>query len=952
MKPLRIAILATTFCALACGARLEARLIRDHRNPSVQGGLWEPTAGFVTDVTVHLSKGKTVVFATANLSANGDPVLHLLGPGASANGVVEQLAMDDDGGGNLNARLRFTPPKDGDYRLILRAASSESSGTCTLLRDGATMFSSVRFGAAIREYDNLRVGETLTTVFLPNGVSSFPALYLLNARGEIIRRHISFDVFVKATIERAYGTVYLLAASWVPLGSAGPLRVVRNDAALSGHDPDGDGLGSELEKSIGTCSSRTDIAGNWECSRAADLRDTDGDGISDADEVLGRLTGNAYQLLPLWGADPRHKDIFIEVDYGKKSLADPDQKMPPAVAREMAAAYAEQNVTLTPLDALLHAQLLNNPDLQPGVRLHLDTGVPPEKPADATIYGDWGGHTAVPPICDRNGCRQMPVLEAYGAFMKAERKGLFHYTASYAGSGGQCGAGVACSWSHTDSRTSIHEFGHTLTLEHYGPHTDGVPEANCKVSYPSVMSYAQAQPYTFSDGTGRPSYNNVALSEIGAVPQPGLPRHQALLARLRDLYGYQVDLAAGNVDWNRDGIFQPGTVAAYANTYPDGDCELSSANRIPLGASTLEAPALARLGSQVFLFFLDAGNHLAVLASNPFPFHCPPGGFPGCGSTAFASFAIDQPWNQGLGSVDVQRIVDREIPKLLILFRDASGRLFETKMEIGSGGPRFGDATAVPTTHPVAEEISVTGKEDHVWLIYKDANGALWLKKRLSITSAWSADAAVLASHLPVPGPRVPALASPALHELPDGTLYGAFPLADRLGQGDTLRLWTYHPGTGLWSDTNLLQQAVTTLGRPAMAWRPLPPGAALPGRLYVYWTPRNADGTPSALREAWTVRGSDGHVDMSFAMKHSNEWFSAHGVAALFEPGTDDNIRLAVAFGYAVGATPDGALEIRPKADGIVDLVQVDRDDWAGMATGLCRILVGEQKSNPIRCP
>jgi hypothetical protein len=86
--------------------------------------------------------------------------------------------------------------------------------------------------------------------------------------------------------------------------------------------------------------------------------------------------------------------------------------------------------------------------------------------------------------------------------------------------------------------------------------------------------------------------------------------------------------------------------------------------------------------------------------------------------------------------------------------------------------------------------------------------------------------------------------------------------------------------------------------------------------------------------------------------MKHSNEWFSAHGAAALFEPGTDDNIRLAVAFGYAVGATPDGALEIRPKADGIVDLAQVDRDDWAGMATGLCRILVGEQKSNPIRCP
>src|SRR3954453_6402195 len=150
MHILRITLFVTILFTLAFCARLEARLALDHRNLSSHGDVWEPTAGFVSDVPVHLSKGKTVVFETANLSAHGDPVLHLLGPGASMNGPVKQLAMDDDGGGNLNARLRFTPPQDGDYRLILRAASGQNSGTCTVLRDGVPIFGSVRFGSPIR----------------------------------------------------------------------------------------------------------------------------------------------------------------------------------------------------------------------------------------------------------------------------------------------------------------------------------------------------------------------------------------------------------------------------------------------------------------------------------------------------------------------------------------------------------------------------------------------------------------------------------------------------------------------------------------------------------------------------------------------------------------------------------------------------------------------------------
>lgn len=101
-------------------------------------------------------------------------------------------------------------------------------------------------------------------------------------------------------------------------------------------------------------------------------------------------------------------------------------------------------------------------------------------------------------------------------------------------------------------------------------------------------------------------------------------------------------------------------------------------------------------------------------------------------------------------------------------------------------------------------------------------------------------------------------------------------------------------------------------------------------------------------------IRERDGTVHMNFSTRHSNVWFSVHGVDPLFDPGIDENIRLVVPFidEDPNNDTPNGALEIRPKADGIVDLVQADRSDWSGLGVGLCQVLAGEQATNPIICP
>ena len=57
-----------------------------------------------------LSADKTYIIDLE--STDFDPYLRILDAGG------KQLAEDDDSGGNLNARIRFTPPKDGDYQIV------------------------------------------------------------------------------------------------------------------------------------------------------------------------------------------------------------------------------------------------------------------------------------------------------------------------------------------------------------------------------------------------------------------------------------------------------------------------------------------------------------------------------------------------------------------------------------------------------------------------------------------------------------------------------------------------------------------------------------------------------------------------------------------------------------------------------------------------------------------
>lgn len=404
-----------------------------------------------------------------------------------------------------------------------------------------------------------------------------------------------------------------------------PLALWIHGLAGTATDTDGDGLTDDVESEIGTCISRLDDRAGLSCASIADPRDTDGDGLMDGWEVLGYdaarygVVNGATLPLQAWGADPRHKDLFVEVDYRRldasENAAGTDRRMTAQAARELAAIFADSATT----DAALrseHASSLGNPDGQPGVRIHLDIGRDPEMPGDAAVYGNWGGHNAVDAIVDPEspGGYRPASPGVWPDQMTRSRHGIFHYVLGYTTGAGQCGFGVACEFNFELAETGAHELGHNLGFDHGGPYE--VAQPNCKPNYPSLMSYAGGT--QFSDGRNLGVLNNHRLAESGAIP-PGSP----LLERLRTDYLYKVDETTGSVDWDRDGKFMPKGrfVRAYANFKPGASCEFTRAGEAPTGQVSNRTPAIVRHDNHLWVFAVGPDKVLTFTLT-PQPLTC------------------------------------------------------------------------------------------------------------------------------------------------------------------------------------------------------------------------------------------------------------------------------------------------------------------------------------------
>jgi len=139
----------------------------------------------------------------------------------------------------------------------------------------------------------------------------------LDAAGRVLARDDSSGPQGLPKLKAPAGTHALWVAALLDDASSerssSRVNVYVNDALT---DRDGDGLGRKLERALGTCDAPDDRG----CvgSRLADYykevrhatRDTDRDGLTDSDELLG-VPGKPRLDLPRYGADPRHKDVEL-----------------------------------------------------------------------------------------------------------------------------------------------------------------------------------------------------------------------------------------------------------------------------------------------------------------------------------------------------------------------------------------------------------------------------------------------------------------------------------------------------------------------------------------------------------------------------------------------------------------------------------------------------------------
>lgn len=311
-------------------------------------------------------------------------------------------------------------------------------------------------------------------------------------------------------------------------------------------------------------------------SYASGSQDTDGDKLLDGWELHG-VDGVD---LPGFGADPLHKDLFIEADY----MNDHDHLLDAAHLRDIVAVFADAPVL--------------NPDGTTGINIHIDTGgaASGQGPGSLAEF-NLGGGNEVPEDY------YLGTASAVGEYLwtefqnlknahfAPERYGIFHYmifahnlAPEFGTVSGMSRNGYKDSqfikgatdfivsmgdWTGgatQDQRegTFIHELGHNLGLRH-----GGSDHNNWKPNYLSVMNYYYQTWGVYRDGDwGHFDYSRFlspSLKESALKENSGLGAIAAGYGLRWWCSGPGEDVwsdSSAPVDWNCDGFFNGGSVKA------------------------------------------------------------------------------------------------------------------------------------------------------------------------------------------------------------------------------------------------------------------------------------------------------------------------------------------------------------------------------------------------------
>jgi hypothetical protein len=356
-------------------------------------------------------------------------------------------------------------------------------------------------------------------------------------------------------------------------GYTGPMKF-KTDTPGADYTPTGEFSATVVRQATPPLCADTNANGNV---------DDDGDKLCDSWEETGiDYDANGTVDLKLYDTDesgtisaaeqakPRHKDLFVEIDYMSGHRPDP------AAIKDVVDAFA--------------AAPVDNPDGVKGINLHVQVGDSVHHDATLTFPG-----------CTTAGAADFDELKfAYfgtlaeqtlGAAVLGAKRFSFRYSLwahQLAGLGTTSGCselpgndfvvslggfaldddGHNVGTRDEQAGTFMHELGHALNLHH-----GGSDDLNCKPNYLSVMSYPRQ--FAGAPVVGRPL--NYSVSALASLDEASLSETAGIggPAGSMTAFGPPPLLAVAGtqgIDWNRDGTLNPAAVSVNINENAPGGC--------------------------------------------------------------------------------------------------------------------------------------------------------------------------------------------------------------------------------------------------------------------------------------------------------------------------------------------------------------------------------------------
>lgn len=318
------------------------------------------------------------------------------------------------------------------------------------------------------------------------------------------------------------------------------------------------------------------------CTNWANLPDNDCDQLADTWEQLGydvNNDGNIDLNLPALGANPDHKDIFIEIDYMQYHA--PRAGVVSAVVAAFANAPVSNpdNTNGINLRVIVNEQIPHQNSIQmwTGFDTLKDTyfGTSTERANPNTMLAKDNIYHYALFVHQYNGLSSSGVSELPGddLVISLGASGWGTYNGHTVGSVDQ------------QQGTLMHEFGHNLGLRH-----GGNVDENCKPNYLSVMSYS----FQFSDYvSNRPlDYSRSALTQLDelALSEPAGVSPASAPSGMNTVYGPNSALisqplssATNPINWDRDTNAAETGIAANINNLGSGTGCTSTANGLIYG---------------------------------------------------------------------------------------------------------------------------------------------------------------------------------------------------------------------------------------------------------------------------------------------------------------------------------------------------------------------------------